>query len=274
MNFKMFVLGLLLWVGLLAHNCEAFLRQTSPCIRPKTVVQGETIRQKNSMRMVGPVAWAGALPIMYSLMSLNEYVTHRFYQHGPPAFDQKYLGGRNIHIEHHAETLDDMSLKTDEFWMNSPAAKRLEGNKYRGTAFTYRVTALMLLQMIPSTIPVYLSMGFSIFQTFSILIPCLILHASVWNTIHPSMHGLQDVPVSVGIPSAWLNRFKNSWFFKFLYQNHEGHHVLGGQCNYNVCCPGADFIFGTYVKEIDWRPKMKSVDPRRQTSKSSNVVPS
>ena len=26
------------------------------------------------------------------------------------------------HVEHHAETYDDMSLKTDEKWMNTPAA--------------------------------------------------------------------------------------------------------------------------------------------------------
>ena len=30
--------------------------------------------------------------------------------------------------------------------------------------------------------------------------------------------------------------------------NHEGHHrVPGAHGNYNVCCPGADHVFGTYV---------------------------
>lgn len=176
-------------------------------------------------------------------------------------------GGKNVHIDHHAETLDDMSLKMDANWMQSPAAKKLHGNEYRGTAFTYKITALMLIQMIPTVLPVYKLMGFDVLQSFAVLIPCLILHASVWNTIHPSMHGLKDVPVSIGIPSAWLNSLKSSWFFQFLYQNHEGHHVLGGQCNYNVCCPGADHLFGTYVKQEDWRPKIKSVSSDRITSK-------
>ena len=36
-----------------------------------------------------------------------------------------------------------------------------------------------------------------------------------------------------------------------------GHHVLGGQCNYNVCCPGADHLLGTYVPTEEWQPKMR-----------------
>ena len=89
-------------------------------------------------------AWVASPAVMYSLMSFNEYITHRFYQHGDQKFDIKYLGGKNIHIEHHAETLDDMSLKADPIWLTSPAAKKLEGNPYRGTAFTYKVVFLSI----------------------------------------------------------------------------------------------------------------------------------
>ena len=66
---------------------------------------------------------------------------------------------------------------------------------------------------------------------------------------------------------------KNSKYFKFLYQNHEGHHVLGGVANYNVCCPGADHLFGTYVKEAVWRPKVKAVAETRETNKPTLLIP-
>lgn len=39
-------------------------------------------------------------------------------------------------------------------------------------------------------------------------------------------------------------------------QNHEGHHVIGGQGNYNVACPLTDHLVGTYVKEASWRPRV------------------
>ena len=73
------------------------------------------------------------------------------------------------------------------------------------------------------------------------------------------MHGLPTVPFSKGPPSEWLAGFRNSAYFKFLYQNHEGHHVLGGQGNYNVCCPLTDHLVGTYVKQSEWRPKVRPV---------------
>ena len=83
-----------------------------------------------------------AAPAMYSLMSINEYITHRWYQHAEISKAgwwkalrlPKIKGGG--HVEHHAETLDDMSLKIkDDKWMETPAAKMLNSDKYRGTAF-------------------------------------------------------------------------------------------------------------------------------------------
>jgi len=49
--------------------------------------------------------------------------------------------------------------------------------------------------------------------------------------------------------------------------------VLGGVANYNVCCPGADHVFGTYVKEAVWRPKMKAVAATRETNKPTLLIP-
>ena len=74
---------------------------------------------------------------MYGLMSVNEYFTHRYYQHAEYNRDRffqwlaktcklpKRIRGGG-HVEHHAETYDDMLLKTDDAqWMKSPAAKSL-----------------------------------------------------------------------------------------------------------------------------------------------------
>merc|ERR1712216_988848 len=63
-------------------------------------------------------------------MSANEYVTHRYYQHNEVGKLDIYQTLRKMgkipkldgggHIEHHAETYDDMSLKTDNpVWMAS-----------------------------------------------------------------------------------------------------------------------------------------------------------
>lgn len=93
---------------------------------------------------------------------------------------------------------------------------------------------------------------------------------------------------------SWLAGFWNSKVFKFLYQNHEGHHVLGGLANYNVCCPGktlflylslspsfliflshlylgTDHLVGSYVPERLWRSKMKPVAASRETNKPVNA---
>lgn len=218
--------------------------------------------------------WAAA-PVMYALMSMNEYITHRYYQHAEfnkNALMQKLFRGLQIdgggHVEHHAETLDDMSLKTDERWLRTPAAQRLNSDPFRGTAFTWSVTLMMFTQMLFTTIPVFkYLLGFSLKTTLAMLAPALLLHATAWNTLHPAMHYLSDVPASIGPASKWLAAFKDSWIFKFLYQNHEGHHVLGGLANYNVCCPGTDHMLGTYVPEKEWRPKMKAVAEDRMTNK-------
>lgn len=68
------------------------------------------------MMLSGVASTVAAIPLMYSLMSANEYVTHRYYQHTDfnklsllRRLGVKVRGGG--HVEHHAETLDDMTLK-------------------------------------------------------------------------------------------------------------------------------------------------------------------
>eukprot|EP00966_Prymnesium_polylepis_P101917 2360374-Prymnesium_polylepis.2 len=51
-----------------------------------------------------------------------------------------------------------------------------------------------------------------------------------------------------------------------------GHHVLGGQCNYNVCCPMTDHLLGTYVPSSEWQTKMRPV-PANVVVRGSVVAP-
>ena len=73
------------------------------------------------------------------------------------------------------------------------------------------------------------------------------------------MHGPRNVPLSVGAPSKPLEGLRNTAYFKYIYENHQGHHVLGGQVNYNVCCPGTDHLLGTYCPPAVWTRKMRAV---------------
>ena len=216
-----------------------------------------------------------AAPALYALMSINEYFTHKYYQHAEfntsPWFQwlartfvygplgkkvPKTRGGG--HVEHHAETLDDMTLKTDAKWRSTKVAKSLDDDLYRGTAFTWTVTGIMTFQMLWTTIPTFWLMGYKLKHTFMCLAPGMLLHAAVWNALHPNMHSLPDIPISDGVPSSWLAWARSSKFFKFLYVNHEGHHVIGGKGNYNVCCPLTDHLVGTFIPEKAWRPRARS----------------
>ena len=233
-------------------------------------------RRKVEQHALPEVARAlAAVPTLYGLMSVNEYVTHRYYQHAEfnkspwlQKIAKAVLGpfGKEVptvrgggHVEHHAETLDDMSLKTDEKWRSTSVAKILDDDKYRGTAFSWSVTGLMTIQMLPTTIPVFCGLlGFSLPTTLGFIFGGILIHALVWNALHPHMHALPDVPLSDGAPSSLFAGLRSTWYFRFLYLNHQGHHILGGKGNYNVACPGADHLFNTYVPEASWRPKMTS----------------
>lgn len=254
-------------------------------VRPALRSAAQPIARRSEPAMVGTFGKIAALPALYALMSANEYATHRWYQHeefnrdhsfqrmcqriafwvrGRPIFQPD--GRRNLikifgggHVEHHAETYDDMSLKKDPRWRRTKAALSLDSDEFRGTAFTWGVTGLMTLQMLPTTLPVFALLGFGLMQTFAILLPGMLVHAAVWNMLHPPMHGLPPVPSRYGVPSFLLTKLRDSAYFKYIYENHQGHHVLGGQCNYNVCCPGFDHVVGTYLPSDVWQKKMRAV---------------
>ena len=161
------------------------------------------------------------VPTMYTLMSLNEYMTHRYFQHlefnrpdnfiklknllsrftGKSPLDHKMAG--DGHVEHHAETYDDMSLKNDARWRSNAVAKALDADPFRGTAFHWKATLLMTIQMIPSAFPTYMLMGWSARATLAILLPSMLIHAIVWNAVHPPMHGLPPVALKFGFGTGF-----------------------------------------------------------------------
>ena len=66
-------------------------------------------------------------------------------------------------------------------------------------------------------------------HTLMALAPAMLLHAAVWNALHPNMHSLPDIGIDEGVPSKWLAWARSTKFFKFLYVNHEGPHPRGTQ---------------------------------------------
>jgi len=160
------------------------------------------------------------------------------------------------HVEHHSETLDDMSLRQDEKWKKTAASKKLDEDEWRGVAFSWPVTGIMTAQMAPQVYPWFmLALNWNFAQTTAFFLPSMILHALIWNALHPKMHGLPDVPASVGAPSWVFIKFLDTPYFRYLYDNHAGHHVGRGQINYNVACPLFDHILGTYQSVEEWTAK-------------------
>ena len=121
----------------------------------------------------------------------------------------------------------------DDKWMKSEPARVLEGNTYRGTAFEWDITGLMMVQMIVTCVPVLATMGFSAGPMAAPSAPPRSPTPCV-ELSHPAMHGLNEVPLERGVPSLALANLRDSKYYDYLYLNHAGHHVLSGQCNYNA----------------------------------------
>lgn len=240
----------------------------SPSVAPHASLRTQskaTPKVRMSLAAEG-VRVVASLPVLYSLLSFNEYMIHRYYQHeeikqhprmknAAEAAGLKFSG--NGHVEHHAETYDDMGLKDDAKWMTTPAAKQLSSDEFRGTAISWSVVAQISVALLPTMLPVYHVMGFNPLETVAIALIAVSGQGLVWNALHPDMHGLPEVPGNWGPPSEWLAGYRGSAYFNWLYQNHEGHHVAGGRANYNVACPMFDHILGTYMEEEAWRPRMR-----------------
>mmetsp|Transcript_91034 Transcript_91034/g.167143 ORF Transcript_91034/g.167143 Transcript_91034/m.167143 type:complete len:318 (+) Transcript_91034:78-1031(+) len=194
--------------------------------------------------MVGLVGQVLALPTLYALMSLNEYATHRWYQHE--------------------------EFNRDNFFQRfcQRVAKIFRGRPlFKEGLGPFCSPGLMTVQMLPTTLPAFALLGFNLLQTFAVLLPGMLLHALVWNMLHPPMHGLPAVPASFGAPSFLLAGLRNTAYFRYIYKNHQGHHVLGGRANYNVCCPLTDHLLGTYVPASVWSKRMRAVPGPQDTER-------
>jgi len=221
-----------------------------------------------AMQGVGLLAFAGAVVAasagtttalqfvvgaagLYAIMSLNEYCVHRYYQHlgiNKTALMRWMRNKMNFkamktsgHVEHHKETLDDMSLdmRPDPI---------LDSDPFRGTAFSWSVSAMMTFEIALQSYPWLWLCGWSFKASTIALLAGIFLHAAVWQTLHPNMHELPDPPISYGVPGWSMKFLRKTGYFKFLWMNHEGHHrAPGAHGNYNVCFPLADHLFGTYV---------------------------
>ena len=152
-------------VGASAFSSPAMLRRPQPAhSRPASAVALPAASRSAAPAMFLPLSKVLiSIPTLYALMSVNEYATHRWYQHeefnrdhalqrfcmrvaywvkGRPLLLEggrknliKIFGGG--HVEHHAETYDDMSLKKDPRWRKTKAAASLDTDRFRGTAFTW-----------------------------------------------------------------------------------------------------------------------------------------
>ena len=191
------MLYFLLFIGLISSTqCFVFQLKSANTKQVTNTQRLQKCRNQPLKAFAGAeiLQTVAAVPVMYSLMSVNEYITHRYYQHGEvnkePILQkilctltnqekfEKIKGGG--HVEHHAETYDDMTLRSDERWKKTQTAITLDSDEYRGTAFSWKVLGLMTLQMIPTTIPIFHLMGFSLLSTFLVLIPSMLLHGLIW----------------------------------------------------------------------------------------------
>eukprot|EP00929_Paragymnodinium_shiwhaense_P079441 TRINITY_DN4134_c0_g1_i1.p2 TRINITY_DN4134_c0_g1~~TRINITY_DN4134_c0_g1_i1.p2 ORF type:complete len:391 (-),score=88.29 TRINITY_DN4134_c0_g1_i1:128-1300(-) len=195
---------------------------------------------------------------LYAIMSLNEYIIHRYYQHlglnKQPLY--RFLRTKcgfpivktSGHVEHHKETKDDMTLD------RRPDAN-LDADPFRGTAFSWDVTGSMMAQIAIQSYPFLWLCGWSLKASTLAFLAAMMLHAMVWQTLHPAMHQLPDPPLKYGVPGWSMKWLRNTKYFRFLYVNHEGHHRFpGAHGNYNVCCPLFDHVFGTYRGVIPPQP--------------------
>ena len=69
-----------IFMALICPQVQSFAPRSSPSLQKRSVTRSHSTHLK--MAVVPPgVAAVAAAPIMYGLMSINEYMTHRWYQH-------------------------------------------------------------------------------------------------------------------------------------------------------------------------------------------------
>lgn len=173
--------------------------------------------------------------VIYLLLSLLEWVIHRYIMHSPNTTLGKY------HILHHKSTnVHTMAITHDE---RLGETQNLCMDEYT----LYAVVTILpiyffaLMRVTKNKIFIFYSL-----MIFGIL---ALFHVLVWNSVHSYMHN-EDASkrCKLYINRDKIKQMQNDRYIKWVIRNHVTHHVRKGnnKGNYNIVFPGADYIFGTY----------------------------
>ena len=203
--------------------------------------------QAISIVLVFAILWSSTLELIpspirlleltYVVWSCWEYGFHRIAMHARRNSwaDKMFMGYNRLHIQHHAETNSDMTMR--------------DGFDPHGIYFSFKTTfaafiasvfSLELIIILFQVPEISLS---SIIEASSLM--CLV-HGIFWNRLHSDSHDVQ-LDFSDGLPALWPSSLDYSkGYARWLMENHIGHHDVQSIGNFNIVLPGADHCFGTY----------------------------
>jgi hypothetical protein len=172
------------------------------------------------------------LAIGYTIGTLTEWYIHKYHMHKNSGV--KYL--QPWMYEHHA-VIHHPAFKND-FRISNP--------KEHNEIGIYLPTLQVL---IPATPLLGLFGWVTGLWIGAICLWCMLAaHMILWSIIHRTMHSTEQ---------KWFRRMK---LYRYLATYHMMHHLYPNK-NYNVVCPGADWLFGTYKSpsKKDWERIEKEI---------------
>ena len=148
----------------------------------------------------------------YVIMSLAEYIAHRWIMHRPGIIEEEYY----VHTKvHHGRFYKDFENDPDPLAKHVNIKMSALNNLFYGS-------------------PIFLGLWyFEFYAMLIVLASFTILHAWTWTLIHSEMHDPKG---------AWFSVLR---LYKFYRHYHYMHHK-DNNCNYNVVCPLMDFVFATF----------------------------
>merc|ERR1712129_12686 len=195
----------------------------------------------------------------YFITSACEWAIHRYCMH---AIDNDKVPGKALkninkqHLVHHNATKTDMTIVPthDQYKKKNLDMAHVE---YQGLYFIWPVNiAIFVAFLIGAPIVQFVCKTvFSQFIEYSVtyreamalgFVLCLWMNL-VWNWVHPELHMKPGLKITEGLDLLPHREFmKDTFVYKWLWNNHVLHHLHRGRSNYNVTLPGADWLFGTY----------------------------